>query len=332
MAARFDTWLKHQQYTLNTRRQYRKVVRAACAFLGRKPFRCVAPLDISDFLEHISTSRWTDDTFRAYLAALRCFFEFLYLGGVVDSIAPRFVRGPAKTHKLPKVLTQDQVNRLIEAAKTPRDRAILELLYGTGCRIGEIQKVKVEEIDFRYRRLRVCSKGRERVVYFGKQAANAMRFYLGSRTTGPLFLDDVPIQRGQLVRSGRIWQARWREYPGRIHRTKYLGNPAKMSYRVANARFRRLMRTANLSRERHGITKWAIEQMVRGTGEKIGLTGVCPRVLRHSFATHLLENGADIRVIQVLLGHAFVNTTQIYTSLVNVDLASTFRNCHPRAL
>jgi site-specific recombinase XerD len=330
--SRFNTWLEYQQYTFNTRRHYCNIAREACVYFGQKPLRSIAPLDITEFLRHSSTTLWTAATFRAHLSALRCFFEFLYLGGVVDSIAPRFVRGPGKIHTLPKVLTQVQVQRLIEAATTPRDRALLELLYATGCRSGEIPKLKVEEVDFRNCRIKVCSKRRERIVYFGKPAANALRFYLEGRTTGPLFLDDRPIQRGQLVRSGRIWQARWREYPGKIHHTKYLGNPAKMSYRAANERFHSLMETVNLRRERHAISGLVIQTVVRRAGEKIGLRGICPRMIRHSFATHLLENGADLRVIQVLLGHAFVDTTQIYASLVNFDLVSAFRNCHPRAL
>jgi site-specific recombinase XerD len=216
MVRRFNTWLEHQQYTPPTRKYYCRMAREACVFFAAKPLRSIGPLDIGDFLQHASTSRWTADRFRAYLGALRCFFEFLYLGGVVDSIAPRFVRGPVKTHKLPRVLTQAEVHKLIEAATTARDRAILEFLYGTGCRVGEIPKLKLEDIDFRHRRTRVASKGRERVVYFGKAAATALRFYVGSRTTGPLFLDNIPAQRGLLVRSGRTWQARWREYPGRV--------------------------------------------------------------------------------------------------------------------
>jgi integrase len=147
-------------------------------------------------------------------------------------------------------------------------------------------KIKVEEMDFQNHRIRVGSKGRERIVYFGKQAATALKFYLEGRTTGPLFLDDRPIQRGQLVRWGRIWQARWREYPGKIHHTKYLGNPAKMSYRTANARFHSLMETVSLRRERHGITSFVIQAVVRRAGEKIGLKNICPRMIRHSFATH----------------------------------------------
>jgi len=332
MVSRFDTWLEHQLYTSGTRQEYCRIAREACLFFGNKPLRSVGPLNIGDFLKHTSTARWTGDRFRAYLGALRRFFEFLYLGGVVDSIAPRFVRGPVKNHKLPRVLTQVEVRKLIESATTARDRAMLEFFYGTGCRVGEIYKLKLEDIDLRHRRVRVSSKGKERVVYFGKSAANALKLYIGSRKTGPLFLDSIPIQQGTLVRGRRTWQARWREYPGGSHRTKHLGSPAKMTYRVASAKFRRLMKSVNLKRDRHAITKVAIGKLVRGIGERIGLKDVSPRVLRHSFATHLLENGADLRVIQTLMGHALVSTTQIYTSLINVDLATTFRNCHPRAL
>ena len=332
MVRRFNIWLEHQNYTPHNQKYYCKIARQAAAFFRDKPFCSISPLDIGDLLRHVSNAHWAASTVQGYLSALRCFFEFLYLGGVVDSIAPRFVRGPSKAHKLPTVLTQTQVQRMIEGATTPRDRALLEFLYATGCRSSEVTTLKVEDIDWRNRRTRVHAKGRERIVYFGNEAAKALKYYLARRKVGPLFLDDLPVQRGQLARSERIWQARWREYPGRVHRTKYLGNPATMPYRTAKRKFQRLMATVSLRRERHAITPWIVQHVVHRAGERIGLQNLCPRVIRHSFATHLLENGADLRVIQVLLGHAFVDTTQIYTSLVNFDVATAFRNCHPRAI
>jgi site-specific recombinase XerD len=332
MVERYNIWLTRQGYTPNTRKYYCKVAYQACRFFSRKLFRSIAPLDISEFLEHIATLRWTADRYRFHLTVLRGFFEFLYLGGVTDSIPPRFVRMPLRSRRIPRVLTLGQAQRLVEAAATARDRALVELLYATGCRSGEIQKLKVQDIDFRNRKFVVASKESERTVFFGQPAADALKFYLGRRTTGPLFLDDIPMQKGFLVRSGRIWQARWKEYPGGVDRTKYLGNPAKMSFGVANTKFLRLMKKVSLGRERHPISRWAIQQAIRKMGDRIGINGVSPRVLRHSFATHLLENGANIRVIQALMGHVNVNTTQIYASLVDVDLALAFRNSHPRAL
>jgi len=228
-------------------------------------------------------------------------------------------------------LTQSEVNKLIESATTPRDRALLEFLYSTGCRLCEVIGLKVEDIDWRRRRTCVYAKQRERTVYIGSRAAKALKFYLGSRKTGPLFLDDIPAQTGQLARSRRIWQARWREYPSGSRRTRYLGNPNKMSYAAAKKKFRRFIRAALLKRERRAITNYSVKRMIHHLGERIGLKNASARMLRHCFATHLAENGADIRVIQVLMGHAFLSTTAIYASVSHMHLESVYRGCHPRA-
>ena len=331
MVARFDMWLEHQEFTPGTRKYYCNIVRESCSYFGKKTFRSIAPLDIENFLQHASRSGWNCWKYRHYLAALRCFFEFLYLGGVVDSIAPRFVRGPRIVHRQPKVLTQSEVNKLIESATTPRDRALLEFLYSTGCRLCELLQLKVEDIDWRHRRTCVYAKRRERTVYIGGRAAKALRFYLGSRKTGPLFLDDIPAQTGQLARSRNIWQARWREYPSGSRRTRYLGNPNKMSYAAARKKFKSFIRATLLKRERRAVTNYSVKRMVRQLGERLGLKGASARMLRHCFATHLVENGADIRVIQALMGHAFLSTTAIYASVSNIHLESVYRNCHPRA-
>src|SRR3979411_2975250 len=114
MITRFDTWLKRQEFTAGTRKYYGNIIRESCSYFGTKPFRSIAPFDIEQFLQHASRGGWTGWKYRHYLAALRSFFEFLYLGGIVDSIAPRFVRGPRIVHRQPKVLTQSEVNKLIE--------------------------------------------------------------------------------------------------------------------------------------------------------------------------------------------------------------------------
>ena len=328
IVARFAIWLDHQKYAKSTNRAYCYIARQACRFFNRKRLRSVTPLDVSEFIGKASSSDWGTGQIRYALTALRCFFDFLYLGGLVDSVAPRFVRSPHKSHLLPRVLSQVQVRRLIEAATTARNRALLEFLYATGCRVGEVAALKVEDIDFAHRCTRVCSKGTERIVYFGRSASSALRFYLGKRTCGPLFLDDLPQQQGQLIRgSDRVWQARWREYPSRTYHTKYLGNPQKMPYRVAKTKFARLMRTLELGRDRHALTKYGIEAIVRITGERLGIKGVLPRILRHSFATHLLENGADLKVVQVLLGHAHMGTTEAYLHVGGAEVATTFSGC-----
>jgi len=91
------------------------------------------------------------------------------------------------------------------------------------------------------------------------------------------------------------------------------------------------MKTVNLHRERMPLSKWAMQALVRVTGERAGLKWVTPRVLRHSFATHLLENGANIRAVQELLGHVDIHSTQVYTHLSRSEAEEAFKFCHPRA-
>jgi site-specific recombinase XerD len=104
-----------------------------------------------------------------------------------------------------------------------------------------------------------------------------------------------------------------------------------MSYAAARKKFKSFIRATLLKRERRAVTNYSVKRMVRQLGERLGLKGASARMLRHCFATHLVENGADIRVIQALMGHAFLSTTAIYASVSNIHLESVYRNCHPRA-
>ncbi|MGH8894719.1 MAG: site-specific tyrosine recombinase XerD [Actinomycetes bacterium] len=224
------------------------------------------------------------------VVAVRGLHRFLVREGVASTDPARGVRPPAPPKRLPKAISVQDVEALIEAAavdQTPRalrDRALLELLYGCGARISEAVGLDVDELDADQGTVRLLGKGsKERVVPVGSFAREAVSAYL---VRG----------RPTLAAAGR-------------------GSPALF----LNARGGRLSRQS----------AWTV---LRAAAGRAGITReISPHTLRHSFATHLLDGGADVRVVQELLGHASVTTTQIYT-LVTVDrLREVYATAHPRA-
>jgi integrase/recombinase XerD len=222
--------------------------------------------------------------------AVRGLHKFAYADGQVRADVAREVKPPAPPRRLPKAIPVEDVERLLDAAdfdQTPlsvRDRALLELLYGTGARISEAVGLDIDDLDLPGQTVLLRGKGgKQRLVPLGSFAAKALQTYL------------VRV-RPELVRLGR-------------------GTPKVF----LNAR------GGQLSRQ----SAWTV---LRSAADKAGLsTGISPHTLRHSFATHLMEGGADVRVVQELLGHASVTTTQIYT-LVTVDqLREVYAVAHPRA-
>jgi integrase/recombinase XerD len=224
------------------------------------------------------------------VVAVRGLHRFAARDGLVPSDVARAVRPPAPPRRLPKAISVDDVERLLEAAGfdgTPlalRDRALLEILYGTGARISEAVGLDVDDLADRDAVVLRGKGGKERIVPVGSYARKAVDDYL-VRT------------RPMLAAAGR-------------------GTPRLF----LNAR------GGALSRQ----SAWTI---LRVAAERAGLaTEISPHTLRHSYATHLLDGGADVRVVQELLGHASVSTTQVYT-LVSVDrLREVYATAHPRAL
>jgi site-specific recombinase XerD len=142
---------------------------------------------------------------------LRVLFDFLVLGSRRSSNPARLSCVPKLPKRLPRFVSEDDFQRLIESCAEPRARALLEFLYATGCRVSEAAGVHVEQLDWVNGSVRVFGKGRkERVVFFGSKAADAMRSYLGSRTSGPLFLRDdgkmasAAVLRENILRAGRL--------------------------------------------------------------------------------------------------------------------------------
>lgn len=334
MVRRFERWLTAQKYIPSTVQKYCGLCKGFCSFLGTKSLREAIPLDVSDFITSNLRADWSDSVVNSRLAALRTFYDFLYMGGVVNNVPPRFIRPRRAMNKLPRVLTRSQVRKLMEKTKNLRDRAFLEFLYATGCRQVEALALRVEDVDLNTRRARVMGKRKERIVYFGSEAEQALHRYLGGRCSGYLFRVKYRQQRGHVHATTRTWTGHYSTYETgqRQQHFQYLGVLNKTSPATAKARFDRFLRGVNLERPvpdkpMCNHTAWKI---LTAAARRIGLPFLPARWLRHSFATHLLESGADLTAIQMLLGHNCLSSTQVYIRLSNNRIEEQFRRLHPR--
>jgi integrase/recombinase XerD len=285
----------------NTLSSYRRDLRRYREFLDEKKLAAlddIAEATVTDFLVRLREGDGAHPPLSASSAArtvvaVRGFHRFAVADGLAINDPAAAVKPPSPAKRLPKALPLSDVEAILEAAGAPgtplalRDRALLEVLYGTGARISEAVGLDVDDVDTDAGAegtvLLRGKGGKERMVPVGSYALEAVSAYL---------VRGRPV----LVAEGK-------------------GTPALF----LNARGGRLSRQS----------AWAV--LVKAA-ERAGVTkDVSPHTLRHSFATHLLDGGADVRVVQELLGHASVTTTQVYT-LVTVDnLREVFATAHPRA-
>ncbi|GAA4409554.1 site-specific tyrosine recombinase XerD [Fodinibacter luteus] len=302
MARAVDAWLTHldveRGVSRNTLTAYRRDLArwtAHLASVGVDRPEDVREAHVSDFLAGLREGDEHHQPLAATsaartLVAVRGLHRFLALEGVLDADPARTVSPPRPPSRLPKAIPVEDVERLLEAASvgdTPaslRDRALLEVLYGTGARISEAVGLDVDDVEGEDRVVRLRGKGgKDRVVPLGSYAAAALSAWL--------------------VRGRPTLAARG------------VGTPALF----LNARGGRLSRQS----------AWSV---LRACAERAHLEGhLSPHTLRHSFATHLLEGGADVRVVQELLGHASVTTTQVYTLVTVQRLREVYAQSHPRA-
>jgi site-specific recombinase XerD len=337
LTGRYERWLLVQRYARQTRYSYPRAVRKFTAFLDQRSVLETTHLDIQEYLAVCAAKGQSCKSVRDELYALRVFFDFLNLGGLIKWVAPRLVRLRPMPRHIPRVLTQTELQKLFDAARSGHEHALLEILYGTGCRTGELRTMRVQDIDFTERRIRVHGKGAERMLLFTSRAATALRSYLGNRTSGYVFVDQKPPQRirPQRTESGQ-WQCHWKVYDenGRQILTKsgFIGAKEKMTYRQAVCRFSNLAKHDRLLRPvgLRPLSAAAIQVAVQKIGLRVGLR-VNPYSFRHTFATHLLDNGADIRIIQELLGHSSIRSTQVYLHVSKKQLQRVFDSCHPRS-
>jgi integrase/recombinase XerD len=298
----------------NTISSYRRDLRRYNEHLnlrGIHDLRDVTEIDVSEFL--VALRKGDTDTGAMPLSAVsaaraliavRGLHKFASAEGIIDLDVARAVKPPTPSRRLPKSLSLDDVLALLDGAGgdaesdgplTLRNRALLELLYSTGARISEAVGLDVDDIDTHARSVLLRGKGgKQRLVPIGRPAIAALDAYL---------------VRG---RPGLAQRRSTGSSPGR-------SAPAPAGGVFLNARGGRLSRQS----------AW---QVLQDAAERAGITAaVSPHTLRHSFATHLLDGGADVRVVQELLGHASVTTTQIYTLVTVTALREVWAGAHPRA-
>ena len=268
---------------------YRRDLSRFCEWLsGRLPAK-MSVRDLSDYMAWLQSKKLAPSSIARHMVAVKLLFRYLQLEGVVRD-NPAELLGTQKTwQRVPEVMSVTQVSQLLIAPQPydafwRRDRALLELLYATGCRASEVSNLKLADLHLNERYCLAHGKGsKDRLTPLGNGAITALRDYLKE-------------ERPRLAK-GR-------------------GEPPWVL----------------LSRGGRRLRREAIWMLVKRYVRRIGANpDISPHTLRHSFATHLLAGGADLRQVQELLGHASIATTQIYTHVDQTRLKRVHRQFHPRA-
>jgi integrase/recombinase XerC len=301
---------------------YRRDVTQFLQFAGRAGVtdpREVEPLLLRRFLALQRTRGLAASSIARKAAALRAGFRFLARRGLVVDNPAAELGVPRGAKRLPVVLKPRQVDRLL-AGPTPvdpvglRDRAILELLYATGIRVGELCGLRLADVDLGSDTVRVLGKGaKQRVVPFGEPARVALLDYLAGGRSAMLPEPHDPA------------------HPDRVGRPPEA--TAGASRGASGGRGIEVDREALFfNRRGRPISQRDVRAMLERYRAGAGIpAGTSPHTLRHSFATHLLEGGADLRSVQELLGHVALTTTQTYTHVSNERLRRVYEQAHPRA-
>jgi integrase/recombinase XerC len=294
----------------------------------------VEPLLLRRFLALQRTRGLAASSIARKAAALRAGFRFLARRGLVADDPAAGLGVPRGPKRLPVVLKPRQVDRLL-AGPAPvdpvglRDRAILELLYATGIRVGELCGLRLGDVDLAADTVLVLGKGaKQRLVPFGEPARAALLDYLVGGRSAMLPAPGPTVRPGRAAGPATPANRSSAAHSDTVPRRDSAAAPGSMAERDAGADRDALF----FNRRGRPMTQRDVRGMLERYRVGAGVpAGTSPHTLRHSFATHLLEGGADLRAVQELLGHVALTTTQTYTHVSNERLRRVYEQAHPRA-
>lgn len=276
-----------QNYSSYTIKNYQIDLKEFKKFIQNKEISLIEYNDIREYLLYLFDKKYKKKTIARKVSSLRSFFKYLYSENIIKDNPMVLISNPKLDKKLPKFLNNGEIEKIltIPDTKTPigiRDALILEMLYSTGIRVSELINIKLDDINFHDRKIKILGKGnKERYVFFGQICLEKLNNYL--QNSRPL-----------LIKKG-------------------------IDYLFLNKRSNQL-------------SDRSVRKIVDDIAKKAELKmNISPHVLRHTFATHMLNEGADLKSVQELLGHENLSTTSIYTHVSNEHLRNTYLNCHPRA-
>ena len=310
----------NENASAHTVRAYESDLSQYLAFLATHVGRRVSELTPAD-LEHLGVRAFIAELNKRgnakasaarKLSAIRAFGRYLRREEVIDGDPAALVGTPRRETRIPNHLAVDEMTALLSAPDTSgplgrRDQAILELFYASGLRLSELVGLDLDDVNLSGRVVRVLGKGRkERIVPFNTTTATALRAWLSDREPFLRPAAQLSRQRGQAPNAPR---------PGKSGSdSRRRAEPLFLNYRGTR------------------LSTRSVDNLVRKYVAACSTRyGISPHALRHSFATHLLEAGADLRAIQELLGHAQLSTTQRYTHVNAAQLIETYRKAHPKA-
>jgi site-specific recombinase XerD len=331
LVAAFVRYLQARGFAPGTQKEYGYGVARFVESLRATSAIEASRIDVRMFLNGMCERGLSPSNISKYTFGLRAFYKSLRFAGLAHQGPMIAIANRKLPRRIPRVLTVEEIEKLIVAASNPFERAVIEVLYSTGLRVSELVSMRLRNVDIAEHKMLVKKGkgGKDRYVLFGRHAAKAITDYWRWRPSKE-FLFEAPARGGRVFRYGAAWHGCC--YVDRVDRKFSVGKIRDLpSIEDARRQFDRIASKIPGFQPvpQRPYQARSINLLVQRLGHRAKLGHVHPHALRRAMACHLLQNGANLRVIQDLLGHERIATTQLYTYLSVGDLKKIHRRCHP---